>query len=40
MEKYSLKEGWNYSKHSAIKQAYSTPNSWRKRYIKGWLEGF
>ncbi|PUA33828.1 MAG: hypothetical protein B9J98_02515 [Candidatus Terraquivivens tikiterensis] len=30
--------GWNYSKHyvdSAIKQAYSTLNSWRKRYLKG-----
>jgi len=30
--------GWNYSKHyidSAIKQAYSTLSSWRKRYLKG-----
>jgi putative transposase len=30
--------GWIYSKHyvdSAIKQAYSILNSWRKRYLKG-----
>jgi len=29
---------WPYTKHyvdSAIKQAYSTLNSWRKRYLKG-----
>ncbi|MEM4877323.1 MAG: transposase, partial [Thermoplasmata archaeon] len=31
-------EGWVYSKHyvdSAIKQAYSVLESWRKRYLRG-----
>ncbi|MEM0192162.1 MAG: hypothetical protein QXJ48_03385 [Candidatus Korarchaeum sp.] len=34
-------EGWIYSKHyvdSAIKQAYSVLESWRKRYLRGKAE--
>ncbi|WXG47006.1 MAG: zinc ribbon domain-containing protein [Candidatus Atabeyarchaeum deiterrae] len=34
-----LMKGWEYSKHyvdSAIKQAYSVMNSWRRNYVKGY----